>query len=744
MATDRELKISVKAVNDAQKTLTEVKNDLARVIDQMGKTSKSSESLATSVFKGVASWDILKKSINSTIGFLKSSFTEGVTAEKQMAQVATNVRNAGLEYEKLAPAIKEASDKAKELGFSGGLASESLSRFLLVTKNATQSQALLSLAMDLSRNKGIDLADATRAVLAVTQGNSKALREYGIELGDNATTADVLTEAQNKLRDSAKDFAGTTAGKLEILNEKWNDMKEQIGEALTPAVTKFMQYLTDNLPIIQAGITSLVDGVTKVVGVAVGTIDELTGASVYDAYSKGVEKNKEDTEKLRLALEKLGKENTTVSETIKEDARAYVEASSKLNNYKLAQDLFKLALDGVGPASKKATENLVEMGLVNKDTKVTTEMATETLGKFYNQINGNQYIVETTKDSFDSLTKSIKLVAETSSKKSDFTGLKNNAPTKEVENLTESIRELGKQFTDLGYSAEDALAKISESHKEKLNAFKTQLADIRSQIAQATEDFNKQSGTDKSDVAGSIVANEERIAEIRKELATEVEKTKRIELETELAQRQQAELDNATFIASISDQIAEVKRRNALSDVARAIEDYNSKRALAEQEYSEKVSRLQKEAKEIKKQRDEEKKLYQEKVTLINQLNSDAEKSLANSLAKNTLNTKENILKQIEYYKSLAEAIKASQSGNASEISRISTRVQKVNDAIISPKGDIISTHPDDYLIATKNPQNLGGGKTIIINIDTMIGSREFAEEMGNEIVKTLQLQEQI
>jgi hypothetical protein len=737
MATDRELKISVKAVNDAQKTLTEVKNDLARVSDQMGKTSKSSESLATSVFKGVASWDILKKSINSTIDFLKSSFTEGVTAEKQMAQVATNVRNAGLEYDKLAPAIKEASDKAKELGFSGGLASESLSRFLLVTKNATQSQALLSLAMDLSRNKGIDLADATKSIIAVTQGNTKALREYGIELGDNATTADVLTEAQNKLKGSSQDFANTTAGKLEILNEKWDDMKESVGGQLTPAITTFATAVENNLP----AITALFNTLAKAVSDVVMWMGKMGGVDIklqdYSNKAVSLASQNKDLAKSFEEAQKSGLEN---ADSLYKQGVEYLWAEGNVARLTQAQKILQEASKD-GGVSTPDTEELKKYGVEVKNSwNLWKNEATPALEKVNAELAKNQKIIETNKSAYE------KLTGEVKGNENALAGLpnKNESASSSSDELKESLRDLGKQFTDLGYSAEDALAKISESHKEKLNAFKTQLADIRSQIAQATEDFNKQSGTDKSDVAGSIVANEERIAEIRKELATEVEKTKRIELETELAQRQQAELDNATFIASISDQIAEVKRRNALSDVARAIEDYNSKRALAEQEYSEKVSRLQKEAKEIKKQRDEEKKLYQEKVTLINQLNSDAEKSLANSLAKNTLNTKENILKQIEYYKSLAEAIKASQSGNASEISRISTRVQKVNDAIISPKGDIISTHPDDYLIATKNPQNLGGGKTIIINIDTMIGSREFAEEMGNEIVKTLQLQEQI
>lgn len=44
---------------------------------------------------------------------------------------------------------------------------------------------------------------------------------------------------------------------------------------------------------------------------------------------------------------------------------------------------------------------------------------------------------------------------------------------------------------------------------------------------------------------------------------------------------------------------------------------------------------------------------------------------------------------------------------------------KSLNDGIISPRGDIISTHPDDYIIATKNPGSLaGGGRTVIININ--------------------------
>jgi tape measure domain-containing protein len=68
-------------------------------------------------------------------------------------------------------------------------------------------------------------------------------------------------------------------------------------------------------------------------------------------------------------------------------------------------------------------------------------------------------------------------------------------------------------------------------------------------------------------------------------------------------------------------------------------------------------------------------------------------------------------------------------------------KVFGVNDAIISPKGDIITTHPEDYLIATKNPASLlsGGGVTVNIN-GGMYLSEDAAERMGDLILQRLKL----
>lgn len=68
---------------------------------------------------------------------------------------------------------------------------------------------------------------------------------------------------------------------------------------------------------------------------------------------------------------------------------------------------------------------------------------------------------------------------------------------------------------------------------------------------------------------------------------------------------------------------------------------------------------------------------------------------------------------------------------------------KSVNDAIISPNGDIIRTNPSDYLIATKSPSALmgggsGGASTINVNISGGLITEDVAKDIGNIIMREI------
>jgi tape measure domain-containing protein len=62
-----------------------------------------------------------------------------------------------------------------------------------------------------------------------------------------------------------------------------------------------------------------------------------------------------------------------------------------------------------------------------------------------------------------------------------------------------------------------------------------------------------------------------------------------------------------------------------------------------------------------------------------------------------------------------------------------------VNDAIISPNGNVITTHPDDYLIATKNPGSLGGSG-IVVNVYGDVSGQELVDKVSEGIMNSLRL----
>jgi len=315
---------------------------------------------------------------------------------------------------------------------------------------------------------------------------------------------------------------------------------------------------------------------------------------------------------------------------------------------------------------------------------------------------------------------------------------------KQKEELAKALDDFAGEYAKFGEKLEDQLFDLGEDHSSAVAKFKDQIKGIRDEMNSLNASFAKGEKSDRMSMAEEIVANEERIAEIQKELAGEVEKKKAEELRNELNTRLLAEQENVAFTEQFANEIAEVKRVAGLTDLERAIEEYNSRRALATQEFNEKMSTLRNQMSEVKKAQKEEKVLYEEKTTFIKEQMESAEKRHAESMATNLMTTAQTIEKEIEYYKRLAVAIDAVRGSNTSgQINRNMGKITKVNDAVIAPNGNVVSTHPDDYLIATKDPKNLGGG-SITINLNGNFLSEDVAEEIGNKIVEKLQLQSQL
>ncbi len=144
-------------------------------------------------------------------------------------------------------ALKKASDATLKLGFDNEEAALSLAKFYSRTNDVTQAQKLNVVAMDLARQKNLDLATATTLVNQVLSGNGRVLKQYGINLKDAASPLEALNELHEKTKGSAEAFAATFAGQQEIMKQSLGELEENIGQKLLPILTTFLQKL---IPII--------------------------------------------------------------------------------------------------------------------------------------------------------------------------------------------------------------------------------------------------------------------------------------------------------------------------------------------------------------------------------------------------------------------------------------------------------------------------------------------------------------
>lgn len=701
---DRDLKIVISAVNNAQTALKQAEAELQDVSSAMKTVQKSSESQTASVFKGVAVYDLFRTSVRQATAFLKDSIQESMNASRIMAQVETNVRNAGFSYDELAPKIKLASENALKLGFDDETAAQSLSKLLLVTKDFGQAQALTNLAMDLARNKNIDLETATRQVTLATQGNVKELKLLGIQLDENASTAENLKAMQDQLKDSAVDFANTSAGQLAILNEEWANVKQSIGDELMPVMMDFFKIIEDNKGTI-TGLAEGLAGVAKAAGfVAKGFVG--FGKMVATGVSKTIEVGTEKVSFFTKMLNKVG----LVSDEAVNKSEAYADS-----------------------------------------WEATTEAAAEDAVDLFNK------------------TAPIPVVLEDMSKKLKEVKNVSSSAQKATKDLAEAVGNAGNEYKDFAKEADDALFDLAQTHKQTMSDIKSQISQVKqemsalrkqyaSDVAAINKSFQDTRVSDQMDIAGKIVANETRIADIQKELAGEVTDEQRAQLEKELADRKQSQIDNASFIMELSAQIAEVKRFNALSELDQEIETFNKKRSMAMEEYNTRLaeikgefdarmSALNSELKGLKQQQEDAKALYKEKKAFIEKLQADTEASNA-LFAKNAVKmTADQVKKEVAYYQQLAEAIKAARSANTGEFSRINKNLASI------PKlasGGIV-TRPTLAMIGEAGPEaviplsgrmaNAGQGVSIVITGNSFMGREGIAEKIGNDIIKVLKQQ---
>lgn len=277
MAVQTDVKLVISAEDRATKVLS--------------KVSSSVSSMAGTAFKalGVAS----AVAGTALVAFGVSSVKAFIDAEKETAKFNAILGTMGAQGEAVKGKLQSLADETLNLGFDNEAAALSLAKFYTSTKSVEEATRLNNIAMDIARAKNIELDQAQKMVNMTLAGSTRELKAMGLEVDENATGIQNLASIEKLYAGQSEAFAQTTAGKIQILSQRFGELQETVGgviaEALTPLLDKLVEFSKseEGQKQIEAFTTALRDGIPQAWAVAkpvlegLITIMKLIGKFIY-------------------------------------------------------------------------------------------------------------------------------------------------------------------------------------------------------------------------------------------------------------------------------------------------------------------------------------------------------------------------------------------------------------------------------------------------------------------------------
>lgn len=236
--------------NKLSKTTSAMSQDIKKMGDVSEKVGKKLNQALGMVGLGLG--------IHQLTGLLKDSAKAAIEDNKSQALLAQSLKNS---IGATKDAVSAAEQWIKKTQLAVSVADDELRPALAtavgVTGNLADGQKLLSVALDVSAGKQLDLKSVTNALAKAQGGNYKSLQKLlpGMKLG-----ADFMSRLEQRYKGMAKISASQDPFKR--MDLVMNDLKETIGNAILPYLQKFADYLAS--PTGQNALKRMVDGFIQI------------------------------------------------------------------------------------------------------------------------------------------------------------------------------------------------------------------------------------------------------------------------------------------------------------------------------------------------------------------------------------------------------------------------------------------------------------------------------------------------
>ena len=230
---------------------------LKGVGDQAQKTGKRA-STAASMMKGALSAGVIMQAGRAVIDFGKDSidaYRGAAKSQRQLDDAFTRFPQlAGKNADGLRKLNQAIQDKN---GADADDIAAGQAKLATYGVNEKQLKNMTPLLVDYAKKTGKDIPTAAATLGKGIMGSSRAMKELGVGFKDTKDPAKNLEQIMDGLKGKVGGFAdkeaGSLDGKLSILETKFGDVQEQVGQALVPVLTdlsdialKVVDYIQQN------------------------------------------------------------------------------------------------------------------------------------------------------------------------------------------------------------------------------------------------------------------------------------------------------------------------------------------------------------------------------------------------------------------------------------------------------------------------------------------------------------------
>lgn len=244
MAGSRTYKLTILAdVDDLNKKMKIAEQDVGGFTGQLEKFGKMAAAAfaAAAAAAGAYATKLAVDGVKAAI--------EDEAAQKRLAIALKNATGA------TDAQIKATEESITQMQLATGVADtelrSALGRLALSTNSVTKAQDLLSLALDISKARGIPLENVANALGKAYDGQTTALARLGLGFSSAEIKGKSFADIQDML---TKSFGGSAAaaaetyqGRIDRLKQAFAEFQESIGNRLLPILEKFVNIVVNEI-----------------------------------------------------------------------------------------------------------------------------------------------------------------------------------------------------------------------------------------------------------------------------------------------------------------------------------------------------------------------------------------------------------------------------------------------------------------------------------------------------------------